>query len=150
MAKKTKAAPGTWIEREMFESKAFVALKGFAPQLLILFLAKRKIETRGKQGKQKRVCVNHDSLHFTYIEAKEKFGVSKPRFTRAIEDLLEKGFITIVHQGGGYQQDKTIYAPAIQKGLRPFAVIWVDMNYQKIISQAVQPPTDTTQHPHAK
>ena len=116
---KSKAPPGTWIEREMFESKAFLALRGFAPQLLILFLAKRKIKTHGKPGKQKRVCINHDSLHFTYIEAKEKYGFSKPRFTRAIEDLLRKGFITIIHQGGGYQQDKTVY------GLSNNWLIWM-------------------------
>jgi len=119
MAKKTKAPPGTWIEREMIESKAFIALQGFAPQLLILFLAKRDIRNLGKTGKQKRVCVNCDSLHFTYIEAKKKYGVSKPRFTRAIEDLLRKGFITIIHQGGGYKQDKTVY------GLSDSWCIWI-------------------------
>lgn len=109
MAKKTKVPPGTWIEREMFESKAFTALHGFAPQLLILFLAKRKFEVHGKPGKEKRNCVNRDSIHFTYIEAQEKYGVSKPRFTRSIEDLLRKGFVTIIYRGGGYQQDKTVF-----------------------------------------
>lgn len=110
MANKTKAAPGTWIEREMFESKAYINLKGFAPQLLTLFLAKRHIEKYGRAGKEKRICTNCDRLNFTYIEARKKYGISQPRFTRAIDELLAKGFISIKHQGGTYKQDKTIYS----------------------------------------
>ena len=70
--KKHKSSPGTWVEKDMFESKAFLSLQGFAPQLLILILAKRWFENHGRQGKEKRVCMNYDSIYFTYIEAKEK------------------------------------------------------------------------------
>jgi hypothetical protein len=38
--RKPKQPPGTWVERELFQSKAFHSLGGFAPQLLILFLGK--------------------------------------------------------------------------------------------------------------
>lgn len=110
MSKKFKSPPGTWVEKEMFEAKAFLSLKGFAPQLLILFLAKRQFETHSRKGKQKRVCINCDSIYFTYIEANEKYGITKARFTRARDELLAKGFITIRHQGGAYKQDKNIYA----------------------------------------
>ncbi len=109
MAKKTKVPPGTWIERDLFESKAFLNLKGFAPQLLILFLAKRQFKYLGRKGKEKRVCENRNKLVFTYVEAEKKFGVSKPRFSRAIAELLAKGFITLVNHGGGYRQDKNLY-----------------------------------------
>jgi hypothetical protein len=107
---KTKLGPGTWVERDLFESKAYLSLKGFAPQLLILFLAKRQFQKHGRKGKEKRICVNHDSILFTFIEAKEKYGITKSRFSRAIDELLAKGFITIVHHGGGFKQDKSIYA----------------------------------------
>lgn len=107
---KRKLPPGTWIERELFESRAFLSLKGFAPQLLVLFLSKRQFEKYGRRGKEKRICVNCDSIRFTYIEAKKKYGISKSRFSRAIDELLAKGFIIIVHQGGGYKQDQSIYA----------------------------------------
>ena len=107
---KTKLPPGTWIERELFQSKAFLSLKGFAPQLLILFLAKRKFIKHGRKGKEKHTCTNCDALNFTYLEAKETYGITQPRLTRAIDDLLSKGFIKIKHQGGCYKQDKTIYA----------------------------------------
>ena len=106
---KRKLPPGTWIEREMFESKAYISLKGFAPQLLTLFLSKRQFEYQGRKGKEKRVCKNVDNLVFTYIEAEKKYGVSKPRFSRAIADLMAKGFITLVSHGGGYKQDKSLY-----------------------------------------
>lgn len=93
----------------MFISEAFNALKGWAPQLLIHFLSKRRFETIGRDGKQRRICVNADKISITYGEAEKFFGISKPRFTRAIDDLLAKGFIRIVHQGGAYRQDKTIF-----------------------------------------
>lgn len=103
-----KFPPGTWIERDLFISKAYISLKGVAPQLLTLILGKRKFETQGRKGKQKRICVNGDCLSFTYIEGLE-YGITKPRFTKAINELLAKGFITIIHQGGAYRQDKSLY-----------------------------------------
>lgn len=109
MTKKYKLPPGTWVEREMFESKAFINLKGFAPQLLILFLAKRQFKKQGNPGKEKRICINKDSICFTYVEAQKKYGISIPRLKRAIDDLLAKGFIRIVHQGGARKQDKSVY-----------------------------------------
>jgi hypothetical protein len=107
---KTKSSPGTWVERDVFESNAFLSLKGFAPQLLILFLAKRQFRNHGRQGKQKKICINCNSLTFTYVEARKKYGVTKSRFTRARDELLAKGFLTVVYHGGGYKQDKNIYA----------------------------------------
>ena len=109
MAKKFKLPSGTWLEREMFESIAFLSLKGFAPQLLTLLLSKRYFDKVGRKGKEQRICTNCDSLTLTYLEAEKKYGIKKPRLTRAFDDLLAKGFITIKHQGGGYKQDKSLY-----------------------------------------
>ena len=104
-----KKPPGTWIERDMFESKAYLSLRGFAPQLLTLILGKRQFERHGRKGKEQMVCVNCDSLTLTYVEAGNKYGITKPRLARAYDELLAKGFLTCRHQGGGYQQDKSIY-----------------------------------------
>jgi hypothetical protein len=101
-----KEAPGTYIHREVYESKAFLALGGAAPQVLILIFGKRIFQS--VDGK--KTCTNCDNLSFTYIEAKKKYGITQPRLTRAIDELLAKGFITVKHPGGAYQQDKTIYA----------------------------------------
>ena len=105
-----KSPPGTWIEREMFESKAFLSLKGFAPQLLILILAKRQFVTHGRSGRQKRVCTNCDKLNITYTEFNNRYGITQPRMTRSIDQLLEKGFLSVVYPGGTYRQDKAIYS----------------------------------------
>ena len=104
-------AKGTYIEADILESQAYLSLSGIAPQVLSLFLLKRQFEKVGgkKNGKPKKVCVNQNSLSLTYIEAKEKFGITQPRLTRAIDDLLAKGFLACIHQGGAYQQDKSIF-----------------------------------------
>ena len=110
MAWKPKLPPGTWVERTMFESRAFVALKGCAAQVLINFLGKRQFMRSGKKGKKHYDCINCNELTFTYLEAERKLAITKPRLTRAIDELLAKGFLRIEHRGGAYQRDKTLYA----------------------------------------
>ncbi len=94
----------------MFESKAYLSLRGFAPQLLTLILGKRWFDNVGRKGKEKRICTNCDALTFTYLEAENKYGITKTRLSRAFDELLAKGFLTIKHQGGAYKQDKSIYS----------------------------------------
>lgn len=116
-AKARKLPPGTWVERDLFTSPAFLELTGFAPQLLILFLGKRQI------GQDKQVLNKH-SLTMTYTELEGVYvrhelggkfqhlkmkGVSRPRIIRAIDNLLGHGFIEIIRPGGAYQHDKTVY-----------------------------------------
>lgn len=48
-------------------------------------------------------------LVLTYAEA-ESLGITRNVFIRAIDELLEKGFIEIVNPGGAYKRDKTVYA----------------------------------------
>lgn len=106
---------GTWITQDLYFSKAFHDLKGFAPQLLILFLAKRDIDNEHK-------CTNEDSITMTYIELENIYnrgqenrhlpksdGIRRPRIIRAIDELLAKGFIKIISRGGAYKQDKSVY-----------------------------------------
>jgi len=95
---------GTFVERELFESLAFIALRGIAPQMLIYILGKRDF----KQTHKSRICVNEDQIKLSYIEL-GKLGVTQPRATRGFNDLLSKGFIRIEHHGGGCQKDQSIY-----------------------------------------
>lgn len=115
-----KFAPGTWVERDLFYSRAFLELSGFAPQLLILFLGKRHIS-------QDKTVTNKNSITMTYVELEKIYhryesqgvaicrdnwpkGITRPRFVRALGNLLAHGFIRIVRRGGAYQTDKSIYA----------------------------------------
>jgi hypothetical protein len=95
---------GTFLERDLFESDAFWALRGGAPQLLIYLFGKREF----KKSNNGRYCVNEHELTLSYIELK-KLGVTQPRATRGFDELLAKGFIELVHHGGGYQKDQSIY-----------------------------------------
>lgn len=99
---------GTFVERDLFESPAFIALSGVAPQMLIYFLGKREFRKPNKQSNT-RICENEDNLTFSYIEL-QKLGITQPRGTRGFDELLAKGFITIKHRGGGCQKDQNVYA----------------------------------------
>ena len=101
---------GTFIEREMLESEAYLSLNGFAPQLLTLILLKRQFSNHGRRGREKRVCLNCHKLNITYAEFKNKYSVTQPRMTRAIDQLLEKGFLSIIYPGGMFRQDKAVFA----------------------------------------
>ena len=110
--KKSKAKSGTWVTREMVMSEAYWALNSTAKGMLLLFFLKRDFD--GNHN-----CLNCRSLTLTYKELEALHGtnpdgtakgIARTSISRAIADLMEKGFIDIVRQGGAYQQDKTIYA----------------------------------------
>jgi len=95
---------GTWIERDLFESPAFISLRGVAAQMLIYILGKREMPKAGKV----RICVNANELKLSYIEL-GKLGITQPRATRGFNELLAKGFIKLIHHGGGCQKDQSVY-----------------------------------------
>ena len=95
---------GTFVERDLFESPAFISLYGVAPQMLIYILGKRDF----KQTNKSRICVNEDQIKLSYIEL-GKLGITQPRATRGFNELLAKGFIKMKHHGGGCQKDQSIY-----------------------------------------
>lgn len=96
---------GTWVERDLFEAPAYIALHGVAPQMLIYILGKRVFQNTGK----KKICINDDDLKLSYIEL-GKLGITQPRATRGFNDLLAKGFIKLIHHGGGCQKDQSVYS----------------------------------------
>lgn len=109
MSKKKKG--GSFIEREMYQSTAWMALRRtFSAKLLILFLDKRRREKQVKGQKQRHRFINLNSIDMPYSELEKKYGVCRQTITRAIDELLEKGFIEIRHHGGTYRHEKTIYA----------------------------------------
>jgi hypothetical protein len=106
-------AKGVYVPAEIIESEAYTALGGVASQVLLMIMLKRRFERVGgkKRGDQKKtICVNGNELTLTYIEAEKKYRIRKSRFIRALDDLLEKGFITCTHRGGAYKRDKSTYA----------------------------------------
>jgi hypothetical protein len=93
------------IDANLVTSKAFLRLTGAAPQVCLLFLRRRKMVKLGRKGKEKWVISNDGEIVFPYAEAEKKFGITRPRFQRALDQLVEHGFIDIAHPGGGMVKD---------------------------------------------
>ena len=97
-----------WIEREMILSPAFYKLNGRAMSVLLLFLYRRQWKQTGRKGKW--YTTNDGEIVFPYKEAKKRFEIPKSSFARAIDKLIEYGFIDIAHLGGGLIGDCTRYS----------------------------------------
>jgi hypothetical protein len=112
---------GTFIETSLFLSKAYLNLgiKGTSPvtshashKILIMFLGKRSFgilkDRKGiKHGRNIRTDDNRFTL--TYAELKGH-GISQKSSTRGFDELLAKGFISIVDPGGAFEKHKAVYA----------------------------------------
>ncbi len=103
-----------FISRSVMTSKAFLSLSPpTACQVYLIFLTKCRWEpAQGGKGRKNKVYIhtNNGEIQFTYKEAKEKFGISSGRFTRAIDELVQVGLIDIAHTGFGLHKDVTLYA----------------------------------------
>lgn len=102
----SKYGYGAFIERELFESKAFKSLTKKQMQIYFYFLLKRQFgQNKGKSGKPgkrtpSKIIINNGKIVFTYSEA-EKLGFPRKTFRVAIDKLIEVGFIDIAHPGKG-------------------------------------------------
>ncbi len=119
---------------QLVKSPAWLSLTGMAPQVYLLFRTKCQISKRyGKPGRHDRVIVNNGEIEFTYIEAKEKYGMTAPQFKRAVDQLIDRGFIDVAATGMGVYKVKTCYAvsdrweeygkPVFREAKRPAASI---------------------------
>ena len=102
--RKVHESGGVFIPRKLIRSKAFWALKGLAPQYLMEFYARRRVKY--VRVHERYVTVNDGEILFTYADAKNRFEVSSGRHKRALEQLLELGFIE-AEFGGGMEGDCT-------------------------------------------
>jgi len=103
-----------FVSRRQITSKAFLSLKTPAAcQAFLIFLNKCRWEKANISpvGREKKyVIANNGKIQFTYIEAKEKWGISEGKFLRAIDQLVSVGLIDIAKSGFGLHKDKTLYA----------------------------------------
>jgi len=94
------------MERKLLKSKAFRPLSGSAKTVYFDFRMKCRIKGGGKK---KRVILNNGEIEYCYSEAEDK-GIPRSTFMKAIDRLVEKGFIDIHHSGaGGKKGDKNLY-----------------------------------------
>lgn len=104
-----KKSTSIFIERTLISSLAFIELPGTATKVLFWFLARRQFVKLRKFRRQEWVNKNNGEIVFSYSEAANKFKLTKPRFRRAIDDLIKYGFIDINHHGGAMFKDMTTY-----------------------------------------
>jgi len=99
------------ISQTMVKSDVWVNLGSTAKSVYLIFRC--KCQYSKMQGKKKRwVHTNNGEIVFTYKEALEKYGITRPRFTRAIDELLAKGFIDIKSSCAGIYKATTLYGIA--------------------------------------
>lgn len=104
------------LDQQLVKSKAWLSLSSIAVQTYLLFRCKCQIAKRsGRPGKRgdnfMERLLNNGELVFTYAEAKRLYGITAPRFSRAIDELVdEKGFIDITATGMGVYKVTTLYA----------------------------------------
>jgi hypothetical protein len=106
---------GIFIERELYQSDAFLSLGKNAIKVLFAILDNRKRET-GKQAKdkkgnqRKRKFINLDRLEVPYGTLEKVYKINRSSIPKAIDELLAKGFIKISYHGGACKHDKSKYA----------------------------------------
>ncbi len=93
-----------WTDRELRESEAFRYLTKSSLLVLMDFYAKRQVDK-----KTKKRMTNNGELFFTYAEAEQK-GYTRATFQRALDQLIERGFIDVTFTGAGLYKSASQYA----------------------------------------
>lgn len=100
-----------WVERNLLRSIAFCSLKNSSAIVFFHFLMKRIMgKSERKRGRKQWVITNNGRITFTYSEAQKNLGYTKPRFNRALKELVKNGLIDIKHPGGSFAGDSNEFA----------------------------------------
>ena len=113
--KKNYKPGGTFIDRELYQSDAFLSLGKNAIKILIAILDNRRKEPKGKAKDKKGVkrkprFINLESLVIPYGTLEKVYKISRSNIPAAIDELLAKGFIRISYHGGACKHDMSKYA----------------------------------------
>ena len=120
-----------YIYREMLESKAYRSLSRVAMLLYQDFLARREMLPIKRNKEKVWVINNNGQLIYPYEDAIEN-GFTRDQFRNAIDELQQKGFIDITHQGKGGRK------PA--KGTGDVSKYWIDDRWKNYGSEDFKPP----------
>mgnify|MGYP001186320733 CR=1 FL=1 len=105
---------GIFFEREIFRSRAFLSLSKNGIKLLLAVLDARIQNPNYKKHKAKGHradrFINTRELKASYDHLKKHFGMNVSAVARGKDELLAKGFISIVHPGGSGKHDPAIFA----------------------------------------
>ena len=111
--RKRQKSNGVFLPADLINSKAWLDIAGkWNCQVFIEFMRRRKMRKRknikGKRGND-WVIENNGEIVFTYNEAIDFFGFDRKCFTKAVDKLIEVGFLDITHQGTAQGDPSTYY-----------------------------------------
>lgn len=96
------------LSKTMIRSKAFIKLTGAAKQILLELRMRIKLEcykpNRRDRKKDKYYAGNNGKLVLTYKSIHKQFGYSTATISKAIDRLVDNGFIEIAELGCGVQR----------------------------------------------
>lgn len=107
MTPKSNENRSIFLDYELLTSRAFLSLKTVtATKVYMIFMTKRQMKkVRGRDFE----IANNYQIVFTYDEAVKLLNISKSTFTRAIDELIEKGLIDVAATGKGLHKIPTLY-----------------------------------------
>ena len=98
-------------EQRLLKSKAYRSLRKPTSFIVFgVFMTKRQLAKVGRSGKERWEITNNGEIEFTFPEAEKEYGISSSAFTKAIDELREKGFIDIAATGMGVHKVKNLYS----------------------------------------
>lgn len=110
---------GTFIDTKLYLSQAYINLgkpgtsptvSSYSHALLAMFLGLRQFGTvKDRKGQRQYKRTDDNRFYLTYKELASR-GITQPAATRAIDELLAKGFIEIIERGGAFDKHKTVYS----------------------------------------
>lgn len=103
-----KRSPNVWVRGELLTSASYSDLEGKAAQVLMWFMMRRQMVPVREGKKKVWACANDGEIVFTYKEA-EQHGISRAAFMRAVDELIEHGFLDIAKTGAGVFKATTFY-----------------------------------------
>jgi DNA-binding MarR family transcriptional regulator len=96
------------LSKKMLRSKAFVSLTGAAKQILIELYTRLKLESykprKRHRNSERFFAVNNGELVLSYKSIHKQFGYSTATISKAIDRLVEHGFIEIAELGCGVKR----------------------------------------------
>ena len=98
------------VDRTLLSSRAYHDLSGTAAKVLMWFLAKRRMTKLKSHKREPWIVANNGEITFTYKEAKSKHGLNPQAFSKAIDELVAKGFIDVERPGTGVGKVPTQFA----------------------------------------
>lgn len=100
--------PFILLEKEMHKSPAFRSLTRSGLMILLEFRNLCIIKSKSVNKVNVRYIENNGKLRLTFEEA-EMLGYSTATFARALQELMDRGFLSIAHQGSGLHRDPNLY-----------------------------------------